>query len=68
MTVPELEVKLASPIYCRHCHNKIGVRRPDGRVIVRWKGRTVEFDAGSVTCENCATVNGLDNAATAVLV
>ena len=66
--MPELEIKLrASPIYCRHCHNKIGVRRHDGRIIVRWKGRTVEFDAGSVTCENCALVNALDSSGNPVL-
>lgn len=56
-----------SPIYCRDCRNKIGVRRPDGRIIVRWKGRTVEFEVGTVTCESCAAVNGLDRAGKVVL-
>ena len=56
-----------SPIYCRGCRNKIGVRRPDGRILRRWKGRAVEFETGSVTCEGCGAVNALDRAAGAVL-
>lgn len=56
-----------TPIHCRGCRNKIGVRRPDGRIVVRWKGRTVEFEAGNVTCESCATVNVLDRIGIAVV-
>ena len=49
-----------TPIYCTGCGNKVGIRRGDGVIVVRWKGRTVEFEAGNVTCESCATVNALD--------
>ncbi|KKM90061.1 hypothetical protein LCGC14_1242440 [marine sediment metagenome] len=51
-------------IYCPDCGNKIGRRRPDGQIIVRWKGRVVRADSCVITCEECGTDKELDEAAT----